>query len=53
MNLKDRGFTIGDLTILLVVILISFLTVNKLKESKTKKQITSLYSLEIPRNLKN
>ena len=51
MNLKDRGFTIGDLTILLVVILFSFLTVNKFKESKTKKQITSLYYLEIPKNL--
>ena len=53
MNLKERGFTIGDLTILLVVILISFLTVNKFKESKTKKQITSFNYLEIPRNFKN
>jgi len=48
MNLKERGFTIGDLTILLVVILLSFLIVNKFKESKTQKQITSLYYLEIP-----
>ena len=51
MNLKERGFTIGDLTILLVVILLSFLIVNKLKESKTQKQITNLYYLEIPKNL--
>ncbi len=50
MNLKERGFTIGDLTILLVVILLSFLIVNKLKESKTQKQITNLYYLEIPKN---
>ena len=53
MNLKERGFTIGDLTILLVVILVSFLIVNKFKESKTQKQITSLYYLEIPKNLIN
>ena len=50
MNLKERGFTIGDLTILLVVILVSFLIVNKFKESKTQKQITSLYYLEIRKN---
>ena len=50
MNLKERGFTIGDLTILLVVILVSFLIVNKLKGSKTQEQITSLYYLEIPKN---
>tara|TARA_Y100000589_G_scaffold282515_1_gene280054 strand:- start:544 stop:726 length:183 start_codon:yes stop_codon:yes gene_type:complete len=50
MNLKERGFTIGDLTILLVVILLSFIVVNKFKESKTQKQIMSFYYLEIPKN---
>ena len=50
MNLKERGFTIGDLTILLIVILLSFLTVNKFKESETQKQNKSFYYLEIPKN---
>ena len=50
MNFKERGFTIGDLTILLVVILLSFIVVNKFKESKTQKQIMSFYYLEIPKN---
>ena len=52
MNFKERGFTVGDLTILLIVILFSFLTINKFKESKTQKQITNLNQLEIPKNLK-
>ncbi len=50
MNLKERGFTVGDLTILLVVILCSFFIVNKFKESKTQKQITNFYQLEILKN---
>ncbi len=51
MNLKERGFTIGDLTILLIVILFSFFILNKNRESKTQKQITSLYQLEIVKNI--
>ena len=47
MNLKERGFTVGDLTILLIVILSSFFIINKLKEPKTQKQITNFYQLEI------
>tara|TARA_Y100001978_G_scaffold170893_1_gene160438 strand:- start:112 stop:273 length:162 start_codon:yes stop_codon:yes gene_type:complete len=47
MNLKERGFTIGDLTILLIVILFSFFIINKNKESKTQNEITNLYKLEI------
>ena len=46
MNLKKRGFTVGDLTILLIVILFSFFIINKFKESKTEKQITNFYQLE-------
>ena len=51
MNFKERGFTVGDLTILLIVILISFFIINKTKESKTQKQITNLYQLELLENI--
>ncbi len=47
MIFKERGFTIGDLTILLIVILFSFFLINKIKESKTQKQISSLYQAQI------
>ena len=51
MNLKERGLTVGDLTILLTIILFSFLIMNKIKESKTQKQITNFYQLEIPKHI--
>ena len=47
MNLKARGFTVGDLTILLIVIIFSFFLINKIKDSKTQKQITNIYQFEI------
>ena len=51
MNFKERGFTVGDLIILLVLIVFSFFIINKIKESKTQKQITNLYQLEIQKNI--
>mgnify|MGYP001214185201 CR=1 FL=1 len=51
MNFKERGFTIGDLIILLTVLLFSFFIINKINESKTQKQITNIYRLEIPKNI--
>tara|TARA_Y100001978_G_C23534009_1_gene356405 strand:+ start:148 stop:309 length:162 start_codon:yes stop_codon:yes gene_type:complete len=51
MNLKERGVTIGDLVILLIVILFSFFIINKIKESKSQKQLTNIYSLEIQKNI--
>jgi len=50
MNLKNRGFTVGDLIILLVVILFSFFIINKIKDSKNQ-QINNLYKLEIQKNI--
>ena len=47
MNFKERGVTVGDLVILLIVILFSFVIIDKIKEPKTQKQITNLYQLEI------
>ena len=51
MNFKERGFTIGDLTILLIVIIFSFLIINKIKEPKTQNQITNLHISEILKNI--
>ena len=51
MNFRERGFTIGDLTILLIVIIFSFFIIDKIKEPKTQKQITNLYQLEIKNNI--
>ena len=51
MNFKERGFTIGDLTILLIVIFLSFFIINKNKEPKTQKQISNIYHLEIQKNI--
>ena len=51
MNFKERGFTIGDLIILLIVIVFSFFVINKIKESKTQKQITNIYSVELQKNI--
>ena len=50
MNFKERGITVGDLTILFIVILLSFFIINKNKESKNKEQLTSLYQLELIKN---
>ena len=47
MNFKERGFTVGDLITLIIVFLFSFLLINKINESKTQKQITNIYQLEI------
>ena len=46
MNLRERGVTVGDLIILLIVIFFSFFIINKIKEIKTQKQITNLYHQE-------
>ncbi len=51
MNFKERGVTVGDLTILLIVILSSFFIINKLKESKTQKQMTNLDQLVMVKNV--
>ena len=51
MNFKERGITVGDLTVLFIIILLSIFTINKTKESKTQKQISNFYQLEIQKNL--
>tara|TARA_Y100001978_G_scaffold176703_1_gene169754 strand:+ start:266 stop:427 length:162 start_codon:yes stop_codon:yes gene_type:complete len=51
MNFKERGVTIGDLIILLIFILFSFIVINKIKESKSQKQISNIYPVEIQKNI--
>ena len=51
MNIKERGFTVGDLTILLLVILLSFFIFNKIKEPKNQKQITNLSQFQLQKNI--
>ena len=51
MNFRERGFTVGDLAILLIVIIFSFFIIDKIKEPKTQKQISNLYQLEIQKNI--
>ncbi len=51
MDFKHRGFTIGDLIILLIIIIFSFFIIDKIKEPKTPKQITNLYQAEIQKNI--
>ena len=53
MNFRERGVTVGDLLILLIVIIFSFFIIDKIKEPKTQKQITNLYQLEIQKILVN
>ena len=50
MNFKERGVTVGDLSILIIVIVFSFFIINKFKELKTNEQISNLYNLEISKN---
>ena len=52
MNFKGRGFTIGDLTILLIIVVFSFFIIDKMKESNTQKQINNLYKFEIQKNIR-
>ena len=51
MNFKERGFTVGDLIILFIIILFSFFILNKIKESKNQKQITNIYRFEMLKNI--
>ena len=51
MNFKERGVTVGDLVILLIVIIFSFFIVDKIKEPKTPKQIREPCTLKLQKYL--
>ena len=46
MNFKNRGFTVGDFLILLIMALFFIFIFNKYKVDKNNKQISSFNSLE-------
>ena len=51
MIFKEKGFTVGDLTILIIVIMFSFFIIDKIKEPNTQKQISNFYQLEMQSNI--
>tara|TARA_Y100000589_G_scaffold273875_1_gene267448 strand:- start:84 stop:245 length:162 start_codon:yes stop_codon:yes gene_type:complete len=51
MNFKERGLTVGDLVIILIATILLFFIIDKIKETKTQKQITNVYQLEIHKNI--
>ena len=51
MNFKERGFTVGDLIILIIVAILSSFIIVNIKEPSTQKQISNLYKLELQNNI--
>ena len=43
MNFKERGITVGDLLILIIVVLIAFFSIPKIKNDNSQKSLS--YSL--------
>ena len=43
MNFKERGITVGDLLILIIIVLISFFSISKIRNDNSQKSIS--YSL--------
>tara|TARA_B100000900_G_C20108117_1_gene524730 strand:- start:107 stop:274 length:168 start_codon:yes stop_codon:yes gene_type:complete len=40
MNLKERGVTVGDLLILVIVVIISFFSISKVRNDNTQKSLS-------------
>tara|TARA_Y100001978_G_C23665979_1_gene421230 strand:+ start:355 stop:522 length:168 start_codon:yes stop_codon:yes gene_type:complete len=49
MNLRERGFRVGDLLILIIVFVLSTFLIKKVQDNKNQKQFSNLYVFEIPR----
>ena len=43
MNFKERGITVGDLLIFIIVVLISFFSISKIRNDNSQKSLS--YSL--------
>ena len=43
MNLKERGITVGDLLIFIIVVLISFFSISKIKNDNSQKSISYVF----------
>ena len=50
MNLKQRGVTVGDLLIILIIVMISIVIVNKVKDGDKQSHLF-LISSKIPNTL--
>ena len=40
MNFKDRGITVGDLLILIIVVIISFFSISKIRNDNSQKSLS-------------
>ena len=43
MNFKERGITVGDLLIFIIVVLISFLSISKIRNDNSQKSSSYFY----------
>ena len=43
MNFKERGVTVGDLLIFIIVVLISFFSISKIKNDNSKKSLSYFF----------
>ena len=56
MNLKERGITIGDLLVVLIIVVISMFLFKKLNNkqsslNKVNAELISLKTINLPRNI--
>ena len=40
MNFKERGITVGDLLILIIIVLIAFFTIPKIRNDNSEKSLS-------------
>ena len=43
MNFKERGITVGDLLIFIIVVLISFFSISKIRNDNSKKSLSYFF----------
>jgi len=43
MNFKERGITVGDLLILVIVVLISFFSISKIRNDNSQKSLSYFF----------
>ena len=43
MNFKERGITVGDLLIFIIVVLISFFSISKIRNDNSQKSLSYVF----------
>ena len=43
MNIKERGITVGDLLIFIIVVLISFFSISKIRNDNSQKSLSYFF----------